>query len=77
MLDTYMSKQCPHVLIMMILAIVKMTVLTVVTDTVKIFVLCQDIKYNKLGKTETTSVHQQSLVVSTHSSKYMRNGRQT
>lgn len=53
-----------------------MTVLTVVTDTVKIFVLRQDIKY-KLGKTETTSVHQQSLVVSTHLSKYMKNGRQT
>lgn len=25
-----------------------MTLLTVVTDTVKIFLLCQDIKYNKL-----------------------------
>lgn len=49
-----------------------MTVLTVVTDTVKIFLLCQDIKYNKLrNKKVTTSVHRQGLQVPTDFSVYM------
>lgn len=48
-----------------------MSVLTVVTDTVKIFLLCQDIKYNKLkNKKMTTSVHRQCLWVPTHFSVY-------
>lgn len=50
-----------------------MTVLTVVTDTVKIFLLFQDIKYNKLrNKKMTTSVHRQCLWVPIHFSVYMK-----
>jgi len=50
-----------------------MTILTVVTDTVKIFLLCQDIKYNKLrNKKMTTFVQRQCLWVPTQFSVHRK-----